>query len=263
MSEASEVMKALLVNLQVIHALVLRETRTRYGTNRLGYLWAFVDPLAMIGVFVGVFVVMGRGAPVGMDMMSFFATGFLPLMLYRSTSGRAVSAIGSNRGLLYYPQVRPLDLVIARSLLEVITLIVVFGIIMGVVAFLRQALVIDDLLTTLAGLGLAGGLGASFGLVVCGISAYWDTIEKVVGYVNRPMMWISGVFYTANELPTRAREFLLYNPLLHCTEILRDGWFRAYTARHASLVYPLVWIVVLLFLGLLFERAARRRLEFS
>ena len=35
-------MHGLVVQLQVIHALIMREIKTRFGTHRLGYVWALL-----------------------------------------------------------------------------------------------------------------------------------------------------------------------------------------------------------------------------
>jgi ABC-type polysaccharide/polyol phosphate export permease len=53
------------------------------------------------------------------------------------------------------------------------------------------------------------------------------------------------------------------NPMTHAIELVREGWFPSYTARHVDVAYPLSWILVLAFFGLSLERVARRRLELS
>ena len=65
------------------------------------------------------------------------------------------------------------------------------------------------------------------------------------------------------SLPGGFRDALLMNPLVHAIELVRDGWFPGYHARHVDVWYPLTWILVLLFFGLGLERMARRKLELS
>ena len=79
----------------------------------------------------------------------------------------------------------------------------------------------------------------------------------------RPLFWFSGVFYTANGLPAVARDLMLYNPVLHVVEFVRSGWFIEYRSQHASVSYVCAWIVTLTFLGLVIERAAKRRMELA
>jgi capsular polysaccharide transport system permease protein len=256
-------MRGSLTQLQVLHALLLRETKTRFGSNQLGYLWAFIEPAMWIGMFIGFYGVVGRITPPGMSMVAYLTTGIVPFSLFRDTAQRCMSAIEANKGLLFYPQVRPLDLVIARAILEGVTYLGVMAVFMGGLALWEGPPRVDSVLQTLAGLGLAGGFGAAVGLLCCGLSVYSPTVERLFPSVLRLSFWLSAVFHPVETLPHAMRDVLLLNPLTHAIELTRDGWFLGYDARHADSVYVLLWILVLSFFGLSFERMARRRLEIS
>lgn len=249
--------------LQVIHALVLRESRTRFGAHQLGYIWALLEPLFWVLTFYGIFYFTNRSLHYGMDIVSFITTGIIPYHLFRETMSRSQSAIAANKGLLFYPQVHPLDLVIARVSLEVVTLVTVFVIIMGAHSLYIGELHIDSLLTLMAGLLLASLLGAALGIFFSALGVYTRLVERIVPLLMRPLFFISGLFFTANELPTVARDLLLWNPVLHCVELVRDGWFRSYHAVHADPAYVLFWILGFGYSGLILERMARRRLELT
>jgi capsular polysaccharide transport system permease protein len=256
-------MPGLLGQLQVVHAILLRETKTRFGSSQLGYLWALAQPLLWIGMFAVIYYAFGRMAPPGMSVMAFLTTGIVPFSLFRETAGRCLSAIDGNKGLLFYPQVRPLDLVVARVALEAVTQLVVFAILMGGVAIYEGTFAIDSALETLGGLGLASGLGASFGLVCCGLSVFSRSVERLFPAVMRPIFWLSALFHPVESLPKDFRDILLLNPVTHAIELVRDGWFSGYRARHSEPMYALSWILVMLFFGLSLERVARRRLELT
>lgn len=257
-------MRGLLIELQVIHALVLRETKTRFGAHRLGYLWALLEPIIWVVTFGGMYYFLGRLAPPGMGVVEFLVTGIVPFLLFRSSATRLTAAVESNRGLLFYPRVRPLDVVAARGVLEFSTHTAVFALLMTGAALLSGRATFDQPLKVLAGLGLAGGLGASLGLLFCAVNVYNNVAERLLGPVLlRPLFWISGVFYPVESLPTAARNILLHNPVLHVIDLIRDGVFPGYEARHVDPWYPLAWVLVLSFLGLTMERAARRRLQLT
>lgn len=248
--------------LEVLNALILREIKTRFGDHQLGYLWALIEPSLWIGTFVGIFYLFGRSSPSGMDPVSFIATGLIPYMAFRNTTSKAVNAIDANKGLLFYPQVQPLDLVLARAVLEFVTLIMVFCVIIFAASMWRGTLPhVADWVQLVFGFVAASALGTSLGLVLSGLSVFTPTIERLHGAILRPMFWFSGVFFTANGLPLAARELMLYNPVLHVIEFVRSGWFVEYRSQYASMGYATTWIVGLTFLGLVIERAARRRLE--
>lgn len=247
--------------LQVIHALVLRETRTRFGNHQLGYIWALVEPLFWVLTFFGIFYFTGRHIHYGMDIVSFITTGIIPYHLFKDTMSRSQTAIQANAALLFYPQVHPLDLVLARVSLEFVTLVTVFIIIMSGHSLYLGELHISSLLRVMSGLLLAGLLGASIGLFFSSLSVYSKLLDRIIPLVTRPLFFISGLFFTANELPAQARDILLWNPVLHCVELVRDGWFPSYHAEYLDVPYVLFWILGFAYGGLVLERMARRRLE--
>ncbi len=253
-------MEPLLTQIQVVHALILRETRTRFGQNRLGYLWAVLEPVLFVATFAVVYQVLGRSAPGRMPIIPFLTTGFMPFLLFREASGRALHAIDANRGLLFYPQVRPLDLIAARSALEIATNTAAFTLIFIVYSAYTGTFEVSDPLQVFVGVSLAAGLGASLGLVLCAASVFSNTVERLYGPLIRPLFWFSGLMYPTGQLPATYRNTLTYNPIVHCVEITRSGYFRGYQAYHVGVTYPLMWIACLLCLGLFLERAARRHL---
>jgi capsular polysaccharide transport system permease protein len=254
-------MRGTLTQLQVVNALLLRETKTRFGVTRLGYLWAIIEPALWIATFAAFYTSFGHLSAPGMNVVAFITCGIIPFSLFRDTAGRCLVAISSNIGLLFYPQVRPIDLVIARVVLEIVTFIVVFALFLLGVALWEGSLNVESWLEMLAGLLLAGGLGATFGLVCCGLSVFNDNVERLLPALLRPLIWFSAVFHPIDSVPPAYRDVLLWNPLVHATEMVRDGCFPGYNARYIDPWYPVMWILIMLFMGLTLERAARRHLE--
>jgi capsular polysaccharide transport system permease protein len=62
-------------------------------------------------------------------------------------------------------------------------------------------------------------------------------------------------------IPSNIRRMLLWNPVFHCIEIIRDGFFVGYRGEFASPQYVMAWILGLTFIGLTLERAVRHRIE--
>ncbi len=253
-----------LVQLQVIHALVLRETRTRFGAHQLGYLWAVLEPLMWVGTFGAMYAFAHRKLPNDMGIVGFLGTGIVTFSLFQNAATRAGEAINANRALLFYPQVHPLDLILARGALELSTFGAVFLVIMGGEAmFLRELPQVDDPLAVILGLVMAGLLGSSLGLVLCMLGEIFGVVQRLRGPVMRPLFWISGLFFTLEDTPDEARQYLLYNPMLHVIELVRDGWFASYRSEAVDPTYVLRWILGLLFFGLVLERVVRRKIELS
>ncbi|ACY18430.1 ABC transporter permease [Haliangium ochraceum] len=253
---------AFLAQVEVVEALILRETRTRFGAHQLGYFWAFVEPAMWIGTFLFLYAVVGREAPPGMELVSFLLTGLLPFSVFRATVSQVSQAIASNKAMLFYPQVNTWDIVGARTILELATCAsVLFAFLLGQALSMQAWPTFHEPLEVALGFLLATGLGSSLGLVFCGLGVFSKFAERVRDPLMRPMFWCSGLFFTANSLPSGARDILLYNPMLHVVEFVRDGWFPSYQARYLDVSYPCAWILGLAILGAVLERAARRKIE--
>ncbi|AKF09654.1 ABC transporter permease [Sandaracinus amylolyticus] len=257
----SPLLRGARVQLRVIGALATRETRTRFGGHALGYLWALAEPLFWVLTFYGAFVLLNRRTPENLDVVGFLTTGIVTYELVIKTQERASQAISANRALLFYPQVQTLDLVFARVALELATYVVVFAVILGGNAIVRGELELASPLYVALGLVLATALGGSLGLLLCGLQLVFPTIERMKGPLMRPLFWTSGLFFTAHMLPLRVRELLLWNPIFHCVEIVRGGWFRGYRDGYESVGYVLAWILALSFFALTLERSVRHRIE--
>lgn len=262
-SRLADFRKGLASQSEVVIALVLRETRTRFGRNRLGYLWALIEPIVITFTFYAVLVIANRPRPPGMSLFAFIATGVLPYTLFSNTVTRVADAVNSNKALLYYPQVRPFELVIARAVLEAATFIAVFVLIMTGDALVHRRLDLEDPLLVIAGLVAASAIGTGFGLVFCALGQVSSAADRIRGPLMRPLFWISGIFFTAAAIPANARDEMLWNPLLHVTELVRAGWFPTHDATYVEPWYVLGWIGGIALVGLLLERWVRRRIDLS
>jgi len=251
----------LYAQLWVMQTLAIRETRTRFGNHQLGYVWALMEPLIWIGTFWGMFQIVQREAPTGMDMVTFLATGIVPYDIFSKTAERCAASVDANRGLLFYPQVRPLDIVFARGALEFATYVVVFVAILGGHGLITGELGVADPLLMVQGLVLASLLGTSVGLTLCALSTHNKLVDRIRGPLMRPLFWLSGLFFTLNNIPLSVRKFLMWNPVLHCVELVRSGFFESYQGHHMSPQYVLTWILVFSFVGLTLERSVRHKVE--
>jgi capsular polysaccharide transport system permease protein len=252
--------KALMVQARVVRALILRETKTRFGDHKLGYLWAFLEPVIYVSIFVGLYALMGRTNVSGMPRVQFMLTGFIPFFFFTKTMQQTINAIDSNRGLLTFPQVTIFDLILARALLEIATMSVVFFLLILGFEAVGLRIEVQDPLKVMAVLGLLGMTGLGFGEAFAMLKPLFPSVKQMVDAVmGRPLFVSSGLFFTAEMLPARARELLLYNPILHMIEMLRSAFFVEFTSRYADPGYAIAFAAIVLCLGLLIQRALNVR----
>ena len=102
----------------MLFALVVREMSTKFGRSYGGYIWAIAEPLGGIVLLNIAFSLTVRRPPLGTNFPLFYATGIIPFFLFTGVSERGGhAAIATNRGLLHYPVVSPLDAVFGKFIL--------------------------------------------------------------------------------------------------------------------------------------------------
>lgn len=245
----------------MVWALMLRESKTLFGKHKLGYLWAVIQAAFNITVFWGIREVAGFQSPHGMSTPVFLLGGFIPWFIFSNSVTSGMNAIGGNRALLTYPQVYPLDLLLARILLQgamqtlvlIVLLIAAFSIGQKVTIELPHVIFISLSLTLFLGLGVGAACSA------CNL--IWPTTEQLVPMILRLLFFTSGLFFSIVDLPATAQNILFFNPLTHVIEMMRQGFVSGYGEQFISFHY--IASVVLLFLttGLLLERYSRRYLD--
>ncbi|WP_102505126.1 ABC transporter permease [Salinivibrio kushneri] len=246
----SDIRQALRVQGRVVYALILREALGKYGKSKIGYLWALLEPVIQVLVLVAIFSALGRKSPVGGDLAIFFATGIVPWLIYSNLASRLSGALGANQALLAYPHVTPFDVLVARALLEVMTMLVVFALIYNVLYLVGKAEGVDDLFNVLLGLLLLSLFSTGVGMVNSAIRIYFDSWDKLFNALNRPLYFISGIFFTAASLPPQAREYLQWNPIFQYVEWIRSGFFATSSSAYTNHSYAISCAAMVFFIGL-------------
>ena len=247
----------LAVQARVIGALILRETRSRFGRSQLGYLWAIAEPLCYIISLSLLFDAISRHSPFGSSVALFFATGLLPYQLYSRIASALVTAFDANEALLTYPIVKPVDTLVARALLELATAALVMILLFGGLVLLAGAPEPESLhVMVLAILGLAL-FGFGIGTINAVIAKLFVSWRQVYDVISRPLMLVCGVFFTLDTLPAGARDIISYIPVTHGIELFRSGYYSGYRSTVVSISYLFVSGLVLCLIGLAAERAIR------
>ena len=225
-----------------IHALVVRDIRSRFSGDPLGYGWAFVTPLVWITSIAIVFSFIGRTVPIYTDVVSFLIAGMLPYTVFRMTITSTMRSLKVNRYMLYFAKISKIDILIASALVELVNALAVYIVLVIANLLLFSNFELANPALAITGFTLAWGLGVSFGHLAASFTEISDATLRIVPIVLRPMFWISGIFYVANELPDYIMQVLQYNPLLQAIEIMRDGVFLNYTSRYADILIPVLFI---------------------
>ncbi len=239
----------------VIQALLIREIKTRFGKYKLGFLWLLLEPITNVLVLGVIFApILGRGTG-EMPYAFFLLCGFMLLKTFRGPMQMGMNALSANQGLLIFRQVEPIDPFIARFIFEILSTLFSFMVFCLVSAWMGLSVSVEYLFVVLycfVSTWLAGsGLGIYLGIKVL----RFKELEKVIGFMLYPLMFVSCVIFPLNMIPPEHQHILLWNPLVHTIESMRQALFpTTYIVPQVNLVYPTVFAVLSLTLGLVTYR---------
>lgn len=248
--------------LNVLHALILREMTGRYGTSHVGYLWAIISPMASLFVLYLLYSVV-RGSTADMPLLLFVVTGWVTYDFYQQLMSKLGAAVDANKGLLMHPHVTRLDVLAARAVLESLTIIVMLLIFSTLSFWIEGSAPPDNIVRVAASFATAGFFGISLGVLLSALKTYFPFFENFIAPINRIGLLVSGVIFLVRDLPSWTHPILKWNPMIHPIEGMRDGWFASYESPILDLGYPLSIASVALVLGLMIERRSRHQVVLS
>ncbi len=234
-----------------VYAFLLREMKSRYGRSRLGYFWAVIEPAAMVALLTILHAgLLGPGTSIyGEHPVIFFVFGSVPFFLFFNCVTKAQGVCASHKGLFNYRQIRPIDVILARCIIDALLMLGVLLAFLVVWMAMGQELHIEDPLRLIGALGSLFLLGLALGLVFEVFGTVFSDLKRIFTIAMRPLLFISGLFFTIEMIPEPQRPLLAWNPILHCIDVARDAVMVGYESP-GSLAYAWSCIGVLLFIGL-------------
>jgi capsular polysaccharide transport system permease protein len=245
---------------RVILALTLRNMRTRYIGNGLGFLIAIAWPLSHALILAVIHGLRGQASPLGEDPLLFFGVGTAAFQAFQYPAQFMMSSVLAARPLFGFPEVKVLDAMMAGVLLETLSccfvtiILALIGWSFGVEVWPRD--VEQAFYAFACSLLLGVGIG-SFNCVLAMAIPMWGMFFMIV----RILLWIgSGVFVLPDTLPEPMRTVISYNPMAQTVEWMRSAYYEGIGAGFLDRAYPVKVGICCVFLGLLSERLARGHL---
>lgn len=242
-----------------VHALLMRELKTRFGSSKLGYFWAIAEPAAQASILAILFTIIGRNSLAGVPVALFLISGVMPFKAFSKTKTQLSNGISSNTALFAYRQVSPIDPILTRLIIELATFFIVYVIILSVMAWLGLDVWPQDLLALIMASLLLVMLAAGIGLCMNSAVLYWKDANKLMGIVTTPLFLISGVLFCATMIPAKYWYLFTWNPIFHAIELSRDAFFASYTTPVGSWGYLAFVSLSFVTVGLMLYRVNRIR----
>ncbi len=238
------------MQLNVINALTYRELKTRVSKVRGGVLGVFIEPLGVMSIFLIIFSIIRANNAGPIDTVIFLGTGIVLFTLFTNIAIRSSNGLTANEALFFYKPVKPIDIVLARTIVESGLYGIVFIVIILSNYLIRQRIFLDNislLFTTYLAL-IIFSFGVGLFLIVA--TFIYPSLKQLIPLALRPLWFISGVFASLSALPQWLRPYLSWNPILQAIEISRYSFSINYNIDKNEVSSTYLWTCAFLSLSI-------------
>jgi ABC-type polysaccharide/polyol phosphate export permease len=171
---------------------------------------------------------------------------------------RCVNAILPNSALMYHRNVRVIDIFLSRIALEAIGATISFVSLSILFVFLGWMDPPENALWVLQAWLLTMWFGAALAMLLGTWSERSEIVEKLWHPAAYLLFPLSGAAYLVDALPKAAQDAVLWLPMVHGTEMVREGYFGSKIVAHYDVTYLVTINMVLTLFALALERIVSR-----
>ena len=232
------------IQLNVIRALVYRELKTRVSQVKFGVFGVFIEPIGVFLIFCTIFSLI-RGQRADIDIQLFLATGIVLYSMFSEIAIRSINSMQANVALFFYRPVKPIDTVLARTVVECCLYGIVFIVLVSLIFLFKEIWVLDNfVLLVFSFLGLVI-FAFGFGLIMMIIGHKFPVARQILPLFIRPIWLISGVIFGLSRLPYNLRPFVSWNPIMQAIELSRYAFTRGYNVPLDAISLSYLWAVAI------------------
>jgi len=207
-----------------IYELTKRDFSDRYTGSFLGMMWAFLEPLAMMGIMWAVFSLGLKVKPRGdVPFVAYLFTGMVAYNFFGDTVGSSAGVIRNYSFLVKKVKFRVAILPIVKINSALLVHLIFLGIVMAVILtsgiqpsvyWLQAVYYMLSLLFLLLGLGW----------LLSAIGVFVRDIANVVQICITFGFWLTPIFWDKHMLPEQYQRFLYINPMYYIVQGYRDSF---------------------------------------
>ena len=251
--------RSLVIQGRVLYACMMREVITRFGRHNIGALWLVAEPMIFTLGVAALWNAVRLNHASDIPIIAFAVTGYSSVLGWRNAASRCSMAITANRTLLFHRNVRVIDVLLTRSILEIGGATASFFVLTAIFSTLGWMALPRDPLTAMLGWLMLAWFGIALGLLMGAGTAYSDLFEKLWTPAAYLLFPLSGAAFMVEWLPQGARPYILMFPMVHGVEMVRDGFFGHLVHTHYDAAYLATICLVMTLFALAMSRGAGRR----
>lgn len=233
----------------VIFALFLRELQSKFN-DKFGLSWAFLEPFVFIMALSFFRGIISKGDVHGIPLFIFMMVGLVGLQSFTTGLQGVSMSIRKNKPLYAFRQVQPMSAILTAGFLEFCIKFIVVLLLAGALYLIGEGFSVGNYLLLFFLFFLLWIQAISIGLIFGIAAAFVPEVDKIKAMLTRPLMFISCVFYSLQDMPEKYWYLLTWNPLVHFNELARYACFPGYGDAGVSLTYVVETTIGSLFFAL-------------
>jgi capsular polysaccharide transport system permease protein len=261
MDQTVSLRSSIVFHRRVLHALLLREVITRFGRHNLGALWLVCEPMLYTTGVAVLWSFAGLDGTTSIPIVAFAVTGYSTVLMWRNAASRCTAAVEANKQLLFHRNVRVMDVFLTRIILELAGATASFIILSLFFIFIVWLPPPADHGKVVFGWLMMAWLAAGIALTIGAGTAFSEVVDRLWHPCAYLLFPLSGAAFMVAWIPPGLRKYVLIVPMVHGTEMIRQGWFGNFVKTYYSTPYMAVWSLLLTFVGLYLSWEAGRRVE--
>ncbi len=235
---------------------VKRDFIAQYKQTILGPLWHFIQPIFTTIVFLLVFGKIANIPTDGIPPILFYMSGITLWNYFSSCLNSTSNTFVANAGIfgkVYFPRlVIPLSTVLSNLIkfaiqFLLLTSVYLYFAVKGMPLHLGISLIMIPIL-----LLMMAGLGLGMGIIISSLTTKYRDLTVLIGFAVQLLMYATPVAYPLSFLQhNKFASWIKWNPLTPIMEAFRYALFGQGHFNAVTILYSTVFIVVVLFFGLI------------
>lgn len=239
-------LKLIYTQKNLILSMARRQVASQYVGSFLGFIWTFINPLVLIGVFWFVFSVGFKAQPVkDVPFVIWLTAGMAVWNLFADIVNRAPNAVVSNANLvkktIFPSQVLPFVSLISSLITHAIFLLLLIGLLLSYkMTFSWYFLQVFYYLICM----IVFSLGISW--AVSSLNVFVRDVGKIVTVVLQVGFWGTPIFWNINMMPEKYHMLLKSNPMFYIVQGYRESFIDFVPFWEHGYLTLYFWLIALL-----------------
>lgn len=225
--------------------LTAHRINVRYKQSALGWVWAIVQPLAMMLMFTAVFAVIARVPSSGQPYALFAYAGLLPWTAFATALASASGSLVTHAALVtrvHFPrEILPVTYV-AAALFD----LAVASIVLALLLLYYSVALTPAVLWIVPVIAILAAFTTAVSLVLSGINVRYRDVSVAMPLLLQLWMFASPVIYPLSAVPERWHSWYLLNPMVGIIDSFRRAVLDGLPPDPTALGWSLVVTVIAL-----------------